>query len=74
MRVSASMLTPPIVTASASGLRRAPLHALQLEADMYCSMSSLTLSLDVSAYRRCRLLTTPSNDARYSHVLPARDV
>ena len=62
MRVSSSMLRPPTVTASASGLRRAPLQAGQTEADMNFSISSLTYSLDVSPYRRCRLLTTPSND------------
>ena len=43
------MFAPPIVTASASGFRRAPLQVGQVEADMYFSMSSLTYSLDVSA-------------------------
>ena len=36
------MFLPASVTASASGFSRAPLHTVQVVADMYFSMSSLT--------------------------------
>ena len=61
------MLSPPTVTASASGFSRSPLHESQgLEAMYFASMSARTFSDSLSLYRRARLLTTPSNSVAHS--------
>ena len=58
---SSAMFIPPTVTASDSGLRRAPLQVGQATSRMYCSICSRDQSDSASAWRRWSQATIPSN-------------
>ena len=72
MRVNSWMFRAPIVTASTSGLSRAPLHTGHGRNDMYSSIRSRWLELSVSRYRRPSDATMPSNASMYERRRPIR--
>src|SRR4051812_25027613 len=70
--VTCEMFRSPIVTASVSGRRRAPLHTRHGISRMNCSMRSRAESESVSACRRSMLGIAPSYVVQYARWRPYR--
>src|SRR5439155_18147386 len=66
------MFSPPTVTASDSGFRRAPLHARHGTSRMNCSRRSRCVSDSAWEWRRSRFGTMPSNAVQYERGRPYR--